>query len=89
MKRPMVTRTIEATVIRCIISAPDGHCVTRSIDIPGKNKNPSEAIDELRNNLAHGYALTEVLYTKRERVKCTMSLNEFYSCSSHEVLDEQ
>lgn len=87
MKRQTVTRTIEVTEIRCIIESQDGRKVTRTIHIPGKHKNRLSVITTLRNKLAEGYSLNQVLYTKRNRVKCTTPLETFYSCSSHEELD--
>lgn len=87
MKRQTVTRTIEVAEIRCIIESQDGRKVTRTIHIPGKHKNRLSAINTLRNKLAEGYSLNQVLFTKRKHVKCTMPVETFYSCSSHEELD--
>lgn len=87
MKRQTVTRTIEVTEFRCIIESQDGRKETRTITIPGKHKNRLSEINTLRNKLAEGYKLNQVLFTKRKHVKCTMPLEAFYSCSSHEELD--
>ena len=86
MKRKKITRVIDVTVIRCQLRDLSGHVVEREIDFPRVFGTDRAAEKELRDRLDSCCELVsmDILYEKK--VRCSMYIDSFYSCSFKEEL---
>lgn len=86
MKRKKITRVIDVTVIRCQFRDIDGDVVEREIEFPRVFGTFSAAQKALLERLDGCTELEsmDILYEKK--VRCSMYIDSFYSCSFKEEL---
>lgn len=86
MKRKTITRVIDVTGIRCKIRDIDGDVVECEIEFLRVFGTYRAAEKELRDRLDAGCELVsmDILYEKK--VRCSMYIDSFYSCSFKEEL---